>query len=304
MTSIDAIDAARSKLKSTTTVVRSFPGTGTTPVATTSPHTTTSSSTSSTGASGATKTSSATTPVAAGAVVGGSGDDVMEYSDDELRTMHHNHFGTNMDAMLTPPPSHGGDNKQSSIIIPTLPLVTQKLTMAQAQAILVLHRNRHVSWTTKPHAWQSMSRETAQQEIDALSTQLQTLINDMPMMAQSYTGCIIDGYHTGAFVKLSCRSAKDVEPDADKRLKLYHEALYTIDNDTGIPQYGDVNDGNARLCALYQAQIHSLRCSCPSNTIIFRRHYASSCMHHIFIGYIQQQKPLIISCVVVVSHLI
>lgn len=255
--SADALHAARQHLRTTTTVVRSLPGAPPRVAATT---TTTTMDT---------KSSQPSTVTVAPGVSTNVNDDLVEYTHDELRAMHRDHFSTNMDAMLatittstpTPTTAAAHDGKQSSGAIPTLPLISQRLTIAQAQALLVLHQNRHQPWTRKPHSWHNMSHETARHELGQLTKQLQVLMNDMPAMARTFTGCTTHGasVHDGAFVKLSCRSAKDVEPSADKRRELYERALHTCNDDDGKPQYGDVTDGNARLCALYQSQIHSLR---------------------------------------------
>jgi hypothetical protein len=246
----ESLEAARSKLRTATTVVRTLP----TPVSSPLVPPTLNHDEKVTGSSSSSST-----------------DDIVEYSDDELRRMRNDHFSTNMDLMLTSPIPTDIKSPTSSTttdsIVPTLPLITHKLTVAQAEALLVLHRNRHQPWTRRRHTWQNMSHINATKEFDALAAILQTIMNDMPQLALSYTGYngTNGDHHKGAFVKLSCRSAKDVEPSSDTRDKLYNDALHSIDPSTHMPQYGHVDDTNARICALYQAHIHSLRYSTNEN---------------------------------------
>ena len=169
------------------------------------------------------------------------------YTDEELLRMKDEHFSTNMDAVLNKLPERC-----------SFPLTTITLTTAHAEALLVHHVKRHEPWQTR-HSWMDMTSEDAA----AIRRELEVIID-------AEIARLKENHGTGCFVKLSCRSAKDVTPPLEKlRAHVVSALLTPADDNHGVsPQglataaslrYGPTSDQNARICALYEASLQSLR---------------------------------------------
>ena len=128
------------------------------------------------------------------------------------------------------------------------------MTVSEGEALLVAMdpAHRHTPWTKRPQNWQRMSASDAKTHMSQLTAGIEALVKEC------------EGDKKGCFIKLSCRSAKDVVPSDSVLHSLFLHALTGSDDakaaaEVKVGPYGPIADPNARICALYEAQIRSMR---------------------------------------------
>mmetsp|Transcript_1483 Transcript_1483/g.1963 ORF Transcript_1483/g.1963 Transcript_1483/m.1963 type:complete len:372 (+) Transcript_1483:61-1176(+) len=149
------------------------------------------------------------------------------FTEDEVRKMKEAHFSTNMDRLV----SQIGEEY-------TFPTVFFPLTVDQAKAMLVN--------SSAPNKIKKAHEGSTPYEND-----FQQLITKLDQFIDS-----VQGHSNGCFVKLSCRSAKDVSVSSPKTFQIYQQEIAgRTQNKTLTPE----ELHNERVCALYKASLHSMK---------------------------------------------